>query len=47
MFYLTPAAAELKQEAFVKLEALAEELYANFTKATIIFVGHTDSRTHL
>ena len=36
--------AELKQEAFVELEALAEELYANFTKATITFVGHTDSR---
>ncbi len=36
--------AELKQEAFVELEALAEELSANFTKATITFVGHTDSR---
>ena len=36
--------AELKQEAFVELEALAEELHANFTKATITFVGHTDSR---
>ena len=36
--------AELKQEAFAELEALAEELYANFTKATITFVGHTDSR---
>ncbi len=36
--------AELKQEAFVELEVLAEELYANFTKATITFVGHTDSR---
>ena len=36
--------AELKQEAFVELEALAEELYANFTKATMTFVGHTDSR---
>jgi WD40 repeat protein len=36
--------AELKQEAFVELEALAEELYTNFTKATITFVGHTDSR---
>jgi WD40 repeat protein len=36
--------SELKQEAFVELEALAEELYASFTKATITFVGHTDSR---
>ncbi|MGI6497367.1 MAG: OmpA family protein [Oscillospiraceae bacterium] len=36
--------AELKQEAFVELEAFAEELYANFTKATITFIGHTDSR---
>lgn len=36
--------AALKQEAFVELEALAEELYANFTKATMTFVGHTDSR---
>ena len=34
----------LKQEAFVELEALAEVLYANFSKATITFVGHTDSR---
>ena len=38
------SSAELKEEAFPELEALAEELYANFTKATITFVGHTDSR---
>lgn len=36
--------SELKQEAFVELEAFAEALYASFTKATITFVGHTDSR---
>ena len=36
--------AELKRGAFGELEALAEELYVNFTKATITFVGHTDSR---
>ena len=36
--------ADLKQEAFVELEAFAEELYASITKATITFVGHTDSR---
>ena len=36
--------AELKQEAFAELEKLAEELYAHFTKATITFTGHTDSK---
>lgn len=36
--------AELKEAAFPELEGLAEELYANFTKATITFLGHTDSR---
>ncbi|NLV99222.1 MAG: OmpA family protein [Clostridiaceae bacterium] len=38
------SSAELKQEAFAELEAFAEELSASFPKATLTFVGHTDSQ---
>jgi len=36
--------AVLKETAYTELEGFAEELFANFTDATITFIGHTDSR---